>query len=88
MQALEVEVDITTDGQLVNARLPSSCSQWYGNHTKLILILPDRQDAEISRQARIDKWRGLLKETQALPQAQILTEEEIAAEVETYRISI
>ena len=49
MQALEVEVDITADGQVINARLPSSCIQWYGNHAKLIVILPDWQDADALR---------------------------------------
>jgi hypothetical protein len=32
-----------------------------------------------------DQLRALLRDTQALPQAKILTEEELAAEIEAYR---
>jgi hypothetical protein len=43
MQALEIEVDITPDGQLLNARLPTSCESMFGKHTKLIMILQEPQ---------------------------------------------
>ncbi len=42
MQALEIEVDITPDGQLLNARLPTSCQSMFGRHTKLLMILPSK----------------------------------------------
>lgn len=84
MQALEIEVDITPDGQLLNARLPTSCQSMFGRHTKLIMILPEPQLDVVQRQQRTEKWRTLLKETQSLPQLNI-TEAEIAAEIEAYR---
>jgi hypothetical protein len=85
MKALEIEVDIAPDGQVLNARLPSSCRPWFGNHAKLIMILPDIQCDNARRQVRLETWRALLKETQALPQAQKMTEEIIDAEIEAYR---
>ncbi len=84
MQAIELEVDITADGR-VNTYLPSSYRSWFGSHAKLIMILPETQADEVQRQQRLKKWRELLKETQALPQAQAITEDEIAAEIEAYR---
>lgn len=85
MQAHEIEVDITSDGQLLNARLPASCQSVFGRHTRLIMILPEVQLDETQRQQRTEKWRKLLKETQALPQAQHITEAEIATEIAAYR---
>ena len=85
MQALEIEVDITPDGQLLNARLPTSCESMFGKHTKLIMILPEPQLDIVQRQQRTEKWRALLKETQSLPQAQNMSEAEITAEIEAYR---
>jgi len=35
----------------------------------------------------VQEWQALFAETQALPQAQMMTEEEIAAEVAAYRAS-
>ncbi len=85
MQALEIEVDITPDGQLLNARLPTSCHSMFGRHTKLIMILPEPQLDVVQRQQRTEKWRTLLKETQSLPQTLNITDAEIAAEIEAYR---
>ena len=85
MQALEIEVDITPDGQLLNARLPTSCESMFGKHTKLIMILPEPQLDIVQRQQRTEKWRTLLKETQSLPQTLNITDAEIAAEIEAYR---
>ena len=85
MQALEIEVDITPDGQLLNARLPPSCQSMFGRHTKLSMILPEPQLDVVQRQQRTEKWHALLKETQSLPQAKNMTEAEITAEIEAYR---
>ncbi len=40
---------------------------------------------EESRTAAVDEMEMLLKETQSLPQVQLLTEDDILAEVEAYR---
>lgn len=85
MQALEIEVDITIDGQLLNARLPTSCQSMFGRHTKLIMILPSNQIDKVERQQRIESWRNLLKETQSLAQSQNITETDVTAEIAAYR---
>ena len=81
MQALEVEVDISSDGDLINARLPKSCKQWFGSHAKLLVVLPDTEVGEAQRLQRIAHWRALLKEAQALPSARSITD----AEIDAYR---
>jgi hypothetical protein len=48
-------------------------------------ILDALQDDPAARKARTKKLRRLLRETQALPQAKRITEEEIAAEIAAYR---
>jgi hypothetical protein len=85
MKALEVEVDITPDGEVRNAHLPASCRPWFGSLAKLIMVLPDVPDGDALQRQRVEKWRALLKETQALPQARQITEADIAAEIEAYR---
>ena len=85
MQALEIEVDITTDGQLLNARLPTSCQSMFCRHTKLIMILPTTQFDKVERQQRIESWRNLLKETQSLAQSQNITKTDVTAEIAAYR---
>ena len=54
MQALEIEVDITPDGQLLNERLPTSCQSMFGRHTKLIMIFPEPQLDVVQRQQRTE----------------------------------
>lgn len=49
-----------------------------------VIVLVESDTAE-SRLARVDEWKALFKETQALPQAKTITEEEIAAEIAAYR---
>jgi antitoxin ParD1/3/4 len=41
--------------------------------------------AEDERDERLHQLQALLRDTQALPQAKILTEEELAQEIEEYR---
>jgi hypothetical protein len=67
--SMKIEADITSDGLVVNARLPSSCRSWFGSHAKFIMILPGKQDDSVQRQQRIQKWRSLLNETKTLAQA-------------------
>ena len=50
-----------------------------GQRVEVLLLAND--DAA----ARVQELQDLLKETQALPQARAITEEEISAEVEAYR---
>ncbi|MBF0203736.1 MAG: hypothetical protein HQK67_05335 [Desulfamplus sp.] len=96
MQAIELETEIGTDGQMINIRLPQSCKQWFGNHAKLILILQESNYQEPSsnmslqqykkvQQQKIDKWRALLKETQALPSSQNICDADIEFEIEACR---
>ena len=46
-----------------------------------VIVLVESETAE----ARVEEWKALFKETQALPQAQTITEEDIAAEIAAYR---
>ncbi len=46
-----------------------------------VLVIEDEEE----RRARIEEFKQLLKDTQALPQAQTITEAEIAAEISAQR---
>ncbi|MGH8683248.1 MAG: hypothetical protein ACREVP_17260 [Burkholderiales bacterium] len=46
-----------------------------------VLVIEDEEE----RRARIEEFKQLLKDTQALPEAQAITEAEIAAEVAAHR---
>jgi hypothetical protein len=41
--------------------------------------------SETNLTAKLNKWRNLFKMTQALPQAQCVTDDDIDAEIEAYR---
>ncbi len=56
-----------------------------GTEAEVILLVESEPDSTVSIQARVDEWKALFRETQALPQAQTITEEEIAAEIAAYR---
>jgi len=56
-----------------------------GTEAEVILLVESEPDSTVSIQARVDEWKALFRETQALPQAQTITEEEIAAEISAYR---
>jgi hypothetical protein len=56
-----------------------------GTEAEVILLVASEPDSTVSIQARVDEWKALFKETQALPLAQTITEEEIAAEIAAYR---
>ena len=51
-----------------------------GQRVEVVLIAEEERPA-----ARVQELRTLFKATQALPQAQVITEEEIAAEIAAYR---
>jgi antitoxin ParD1/3/4 len=51
----------------------------HGQRVEVVLL------AEEEREEQEEQLRALLRDTQALPQAKILTEEELAAEIEAYR---
>lgn len=52
-----------------------------GQRVKIVLTSEEEQPA------RVQELRRLFKTTQALPQAQAITEEKIASEIEAYRAS-
>lgn len=51
-----------------------------GQRVEVVVIAEDEE-----REARLKKLRALFKETQALPQAQAISEDVIAEEIEEYR---
>ena len=53
-----------------------------GQRVEVVVIAEDEE-----RSARVEKLRALLKKTQALPQAQTISEDVIAEEIEEYRVS-
>jgi hypothetical protein len=50
-----------------------------------VIVLVESQPENDSVMARVREWEALFKETQALPQAETITEEDIAAEIAAYR---
>jgi hypothetical protein len=50
-----------------------------------VIVLIEKQPTSTERQARVSELAALFKTTQALPQAQTISEEEIAAEIAEYR---
>jgi len=51
-----------------------------GQRLEVLLLAPDYKETD-----RMKRLKALSKETQALPQMQTITEEEIAAEIDRYR---
>jgi antitoxin ParD1/3/4 len=51
-----------------------------GQRVEVVMIAEDEE-----RDARVEKLRALFKKTQALPEAQAITEDMIAEEIEEYR---
>ncbi len=52
-----------------------------GTKTEVIVLVGSNPEEAQTRHARVKEWKALFKETQALPQAKIMTEAEIAAEI-------
>ena len=51
-----------------------------------VILLVESQPENSATLARVREWEALFKETQSLPQAQSITEEDIAAEIAAYRV--
>ncbi len=51
-----------------------------GQRVEVVMIAEDEE-----RETRVEKLRALFKKTQALPQAQAISEDVIAEEIEEYR---
>lgn len=51
-----------------------------GQRVEVLLLAPDHDETD-----RVKRLKALFKETQALPQMQSITEEEIAAEINRHR---
>ena len=50
-----------------------------GTETEVIVLMENYSENIQAIEARVNEWKSLFKETQSLPQAQNITEEEIAA---------
>ena len=55
-----------------------------GTEAEVIVLVESEPENTQVIQARVNEWKTLFKETQALAQAQTITEEEIAAEIDAY----
>ena len=62
--------------------IPKAYQTRLGERTQIMVIILKQQ-----RQEHVQGFKALLKETQALPQAQTITEIEIAAEIHACRLS-
>ncbi|MCQ3936156.1 MAG: hypothetical protein DPW18_03810 [Chloroflexi bacterium] len=78
MDTYRVRTKVSKDGQLSITGLPFRA----GAEVE-VTVRAEQQD----RQALANDLKALFKEMQALPQAQTITEEEIAAEIAAYRAS-
>jgi len=78
MDTYRVRTKVSKDGQLSITGIPFRA----GAEVE-VTVRGERQD----RQALANELKALFKEIQSLPQAQTITEEEIAAEIAAYRAS-
>jgi hypothetical protein len=76
MDMIERFITIVDPDNVVLSDLPFSP----GQRVKVTIVAED-----VNRDARISEIKALFKTTQWLPQAQEITEEEIAAEIAAYR---
>jgi len=76
MQAYRTIIKIKDPRQIILSNLPFRPGQ-------VVEILVLAQDEE--REAAVQEFKALFKETQSLPQVQALTDEDILAEIEAYR---
>ena len=56
-----------------------------GTEAEVIVLVENEPETVEVIEARVNEWKSLFRETQSLPQAQSITEEEIAAEIAEYR---
>lgn len=76
MMTYEVYTTVNEDKNIVVPSVPFGI----GQRVKVILMAAKGESAQ-----RVQALKGLFKRTQALPQAQKITEDEIAAEIAAYR---
>lgn len=76
MQAYRTKIKIKDPKQIILSNLPFHSGQ-------VVEILVLAQDEE--REAAVQEFKALFKETQSLPQVKTLSDEEILAEIEAYR---
>lgn len=77
MVAYEAHITITDPNKITLVDLPFRI----GQQVKVVIEIEDKDRAE-----RLRQWKQLFKEIQALPQVQDITEEDIAKEIEDYRV--
>ena len=76
MMAYRQYVTVQDPRQIVLSDVPFRA----GQRVEVVMIAEEEQPA-----ARVQELRALFKTTQALPQAQAISEDEIAAEIAAYR---
>ena len=76
MSAYETHITLQDSGRLELHNLPFPA----GQRVKIMVTTEDDD-----RMERVRRWRELFQQTQALPQARTLTEDDIAAEIRAYR---
>lgn len=76
MATYKTQVTIEEPGRIVLTDLPFPV----GQRVEIVVTANGRD-----RASRAQELQALLKATQALPQAQVISEEEIAAEIAAYR---
>lgn len=76
MEAYRTKIKINDSKQVILSNLPFRS----GQVVEIVVLAEDE-----NRNAAVEEFKALFKETQSLPQAQALTEEEILAEIEAYR---
>jgi hypothetical protein len=79
MMTYEVYTTVNEDKNIVVSRVPFGI----GQRVKVILMADKGESTQ-----RVQTLNGLFKRTQALPQAQKITEDEIATEIAAYRSTL
>jgi hypothetical protein len=76
MKAYRTYLTITNPGEVVISNVPFAA----GQEVEVLLLVREKEQT-----SSLQQLDALLKKTQALPQVQVLTDEDIAAEIEAYR---
>jgi len=76
MKAHKMFATVKVSGKLILDHVPFE----KGQRLEVLLLAPDHDETEQAK-----RLKAVFKETQALPQMQTITEEEILAEIERYR---
>ena len=83
LTAYRKKVTVRQDGR-IEIKDPSFKS---GTKAEVIVLVESAPDNNQDRQELVQEWKALFAETQALPEAKAITDEEIAAEIAAYRAS-